>query len=446
MTAIDLTSLPKTFQEAITTTRGLSIDYIWIDSLCIVQDDVKDWEKEAANMAAIYESAEVTIAAAWGSNGSCGCFHDPLPTFTVDVYETEHSSNEPTSRLYMRLDPRGDKTLGRAILTTRKWTLQESLLSPRMLIFAEDQMYWTCASLEESEDGLMRGRDSSFTKWRSVISPEADDASQRSVQERNKSWAVTVGNYGARNLRFACDKLAAFAGVTKAYRRIFGDEPLLGLWQNDLAGDLLWYGGIGFKARHVHDVGERRLDQDAIQALNIPSWTWMKMRGAMTTDNRSLVIDSHFAITNTKIMWSGVPLTSKIVEATITGCGKLLRIVGFERSERTRNSTDNCMCTMGTIYVEDSYGERKELKSTRLFVDECVPKLPDVIFCLLGHEEEVPGGVPDVERKKAIRSLLVARESFADSLTTYSRVGMVNLLDVPHKLLDAAEEQYFTLV
>jgi Heterokaryon incompatibility protein (HET) len=445
MTAIDLNSLPKTFQDAITTTRALSIDYIWIDSLCIVQDDVEDWEREAANMAGIYESAEVTIAAAWGSNGSCGCFHDPLPTFMADVYNAEHSSNEPTSQLYMRLDPRGERTLARAILTTRKWTLQESLLSPRTLIFAKDQMYWTCASLEESEDGLTQGLDSSFTKWRSVLSPEADDASQRSVEERNKSWTGTVNNYGARNLSFASDKLAAFAGVTKAYQRIFGDEPLLGLWQNDLTGGLLWYGGIGFKARHVHDVGERRVDQDAIEALNIPSWTWMKMRGAMTTD-RSPVINSYFTITNTKIMWSGVPLTSKIVEATITGSGKLLRVVGFERSERTKHSTDKCMCSMGTVYVEDLYGEKKEFQGNRFFVDECMPKLPDDIFCLLGHEEEAPSGTVGVEPRKAIRSLLVARESLTESLTTYSRIGVVSLVDVPHHLLDAMEEQNFMLV
>lgn len=61
--------LPNTFQDAIAVTRMLGLRYIWIDSLCIIQNDAQDWEREAAKMALIFESAYLTIAATAASNG-----------------------------------------------------------------------------------------------------------------------------------------------------------------------------------------------------------------------------------------------------------------------------------------------------------------------------------------------------------------------------------------
>lgn len=342
MLAIDLARLPKTFQDAITVARSLSLDYLWIDSLCIVQDDAKDWEREAANMAAIYESAEITIAAAWGLNGTAGCFHDHIPTFSVAAFDadTERWDQSPSAQLYMRVNPREDETLGRATLTTRKWTLQESLLTRRSLIFSEDQMYWTCASRNQCEDELVQGTEVAFNSWKGVL-PYETGIDGRTTEHRHASWSTAVSNYGSRNLSFPSDKLAAFAGVTKAYQRILRDEPLVGLWRTNLVGGLGWYGGIGFKGRHTHDVGERRLDLEAIDSLNLPSWSWVKMQRGMTLNNR-VVTNTLITIDSTNLTWEGVPLTSKISQASISGKGRLLSVLGFERSERTRYSTDNC--------------------------------------------------------------------------------------------------------
>lgn len=69
--------LPKTFQDAIVFTRQLNIRYLWIDSLCIIQDSKEDWELESAKIAAIYERITVTLSAAAAKNGSMGCFVQP---------------------------------------------------------------------------------------------------------------------------------------------------------------------------------------------------------------------------------------------------------------------------------------------------------------------------------------------------------------------------------
>lgn len=76
MVSIPMRTLPKTFRDAIDVTRALNVRYIWIDSLCIVQDDLEDWEQEAAKMASIYEGSFLTIAAADSPNSNGGLFLD----------------------------------------------------------------------------------------------------------------------------------------------------------------------------------------------------------------------------------------------------------------------------------------------------------------------------------------------------------------------------------
>lgn len=83
--------LPNTFQDAITVTRMLGLKYIWIDSLCIVQDDAQDWEREAAKMAIIFEAAYVTIAATAASNGSVCIFLKSFSSFWIHKTELLHT-------------------------------------------------------------------------------------------------------------------------------------------------------------------------------------------------------------------------------------------------------------------------------------------------------------------------------------------------------------------
>jgi hypothetical protein len=85
--SIEFKELPKTFQDAVTVTRGIGVRYLWIDSLCIVQDDTDDWEKEAGK---IYERAILTIAASGAQDSTKGCFiskshelsSEPIPYFS----------------------------------------------------------------------------------------------------------------------------------------------------------------------------------------------------------------------------------------------------------------------------------------------------------------------------------------------------------------------------
>lgn len=86
--------LSETFQDAITLTRQLRVQYIWIDSLCIVQDDRYDWETESATMAAVFQNAYLTIAASLAADSS-GCFstRETITHFACFLNDAAESRN-----------------------------------------------------------------------------------------------------------------------------------------------------------------------------------------------------------------------------------------------------------------------------------------------------------------------------------------------------------------
>ena len=150
-----MTTMPKTYLDAITVTRALGIQYLWIDSHCIFQDDASDWEQEAARMASVYGNAQVIIAAAWGKNGDTGCFCHHQSTMVIEFNmqaEFKSSTTGTTGQLYIGPHPNNSKHIGGASLNLHGWALQEIVLSRRTTIFAEDQLYWHCTSRFDSKD------------------------------------------------------------------------------------------------------------------------------------------------------------------------------------------------------------------------------------------------------------------------------------------------------
>ena len=138
--AFPIASLPKNFRDAITITRLLSIDFLWIDSLCIFQDSTEDRREESAKMVDIYKNSTITIAATNAERSSDGFLEDRQPeTRCVLKIEEEEVSVilRPCIEWYSSPEIVGP-------LTQRAWVLQERLLLGRVLHFGGQQLMWQC--------------------------------------------------------------------------------------------------------------------------------------------------------------------------------------------------------------------------------------------------------------------------------------------------------------
>ncbi|KAI1080445.1 heterokaryon incompatibility protein-domain-containing protein [Whalleya microplaca] len=148
--SIDFNSLSSTFKDAISVVRGLGLRYLWIDSLCIIQDDKLDWENEAASMEQVSSGAYFTIAAS-SAKSSCEGFLSPRkPRPCVQL------SMQSMRRLYVCPYINNfhvDTELGN--LNGRGWVLQERVLSRCSIYFSSTLIYWECVTGVHCE-ALMR--------------------------------------------------------------------------------------------------------------------------------------------------------------------------------------------------------------------------------------------------------------------------------------------------
>ena len=136
--------------EAIQATHSLGIKYLWVDCLCILQDDLHEWHREAATMGSIYGNAFVTIMATWCGNGDTNLFSRKH----TEKHEICQLSGQP---LFLRqtlghpakVPTTGDNTedpdlvLSKALLS-RGWVYQERHMSNRIIHFTEEELFWEC--------------------------------------------------------------------------------------------------------------------------------------------------------------------------------------------------------------------------------------------------------------------------------------------------------------
>ena len=132
------TDLPQTFLDAIDVARGLGVQNLWIDSLCIIQGKDGDWKQEARRMQNIYTSAYCTVAATSAVDSNSGFLHRNISEY---VYVRDDSGRT----VYVGTDVADfDGEVEEAQLNTRAWVMQERLLSCRTIHFGANQIYWEC--------------------------------------------------------------------------------------------------------------------------------------------------------------------------------------------------------------------------------------------------------------------------------------------------------------
>ncbi|KAK5467513.1 hypothetical protein LTS15_000486 [Exophiala xenobiotica] len=266
---------PKAIKEAIDLVPRLGMRYIWIDSLCIVQDSFRSWNLNARIMHMIYGFASLTICAADGEDASTG-----LEAMSVDSANQIQGNCAPGVTLMISRSP--ETAIRGSRWNQRAWTFQERLLSRRCVIFAEKRVYFQCRSASMSQDIYAHGRG---TAW-SLDSIHAPLQMLKEFRVRAIWFYINcVSMYTSRQLTKSRDILAAFNGVTTLIQQVMRAPFVFGLPSSHFDLALLWQPKGKIQLRVVKDEGDKAFE------VEFPTWAWCGWTGAHVDYETDLLND-----------------------------------------------------------------------------------------------------------------------------------------------------------
>ena len=300
-TGIPSSSLPLTFRDAIALTRTLGFRYIWIDSLCIVQDSPADWEAEAAKMALVYGHAALVLGATSSARSSDGFLatarKDAATAGTVHVQHPVDWGRRVPVRYRACIDHFAPPHAAEP-LQSRAWTFQERALARRFVSFGSRELAWECRTLLDCEcdfgmarqqrpDVFSRAQfaDSQVGRFRLMVGVAGMAERMTEPSFAHNTWRMYVAApYSGRDLTFAGDKLVALSALAGVFGdeylggrrhgddRDRGGEYLAGLWRGELVQHLCWFCPEGPGAV---------LGDSEAGYFYAPSWTWASIDGGV---------------------------------------------------------------------------------------------------------------------------------------------------------------------
>ncbi|KAK3392339.1 HET domain protein pin-c2 [Sordaria brevicollis] len=289
LTRISFLSLPQTFRDAVETTRRLGIRYLWIDSLCIIQDCKEDWAREASLMSKVFSYAYCTLASLSSMDGSEGLqvFNvqsDERPFFDISTIGHRYRIFADTPNLWS-WSYKGDysgNVYGFSPLRFRAWVLQERELSRRTVHFSKEGLLWECKEMKGTaqvpwEDIERHRQEQPYwhdkqleDEWHRHQNTRPESANAMLLQHKSEQhWWRLIEDYSGRLLTQETDRLIALSGVARAHQEEYfpngGVKYGAGLWSCHLPEGLLWY---------VIDNESSRPEQYVA-----PSWSWASVKG-----------------------------------------------------------------------------------------------------------------------------------------------------------------------
>ncbi|KAK8067252.1 hypothetical protein PG997_013999 [Apiospora hydei] len=328
--------IPVLFQDVMKIARALSVRFLWIDALCIIQGDEEDWEQEAQKMASYYGNAWMTIAA----DHAPGVGHTLLPAQKSPAMQLEGSfaANGSTilvHRLPIQFDMTDSLQSGNPsslTLFTRAWALQERLLSRRTLHLGPEEAMWECCSAYWCECGRPTdptgdGLEFAYVTPLRQTHHEALHFLMRE-QRLDDQWEDVLGKYLTRKLSFEDDRLKAIASLAKNFKAT--DEMLVasaakqgqvrrpqlgnyvyGLWTATLPGALLWklydhkngnlrnykfptwsWASVTRAREHARAPGDDFVPEATVLEVPVESWDIDSQNGATDVSPPRIVIES----------------------------------------------------------------------------------------------------------------------------------------------------------
>lgn len=278
-TSIPRNTISQTVDHAIQITRAIGLPYLWVDRLCIVQDDDEDWLRESKTMSKVYGMSECTIVAAWGQSGQAGCFvkrnqYRARPCKIPNPFNHESDTSFLIRSHYLK--DIYTREVKESAWYTRGWVFQERTLSPRLLIFGEGQMIWACESVQASEmwpcgksSHAFIDRFESFEVDKRKLKSLCD--ASREIKPHETLWLDFILDYTHGKFSWSSDRLIALQGIASRIEAMTSRVYIAGLWYDDtLLYSLLW--------RAESDKLPKPEDQRA------PSWSWAAINSPINID------------------------------------------------------------------------------------------------------------------------------------------------------------------
>ncbi|KAJ3457178.1 hypothetical protein MRS44_014319 [Fusarium solani] len=232
--SIPCSSLAATFRDAITITRNLGIRYLWIDSLCIIQNSRDDWEQELNNMGPIFRDSTLALFAAASKNSNEGILNkEPSLLYPKEAQLKVFSDPEDytTVMASMRCYSPGEsfeQMWSQSPLATRGWTFQEQALAPRCLVYGEKGICWKCprglstSKLSYVRDVLRRAK--TIDPILHSPTPPCDPSISMGLLRLMDEYYELVSAYSRRALTLPSDKLPAMSAIAKALSHKLAQE------------------------------------------------------------------------------------------------------------------------------------------------------------------------------------------------------------------------------
>jgi hypothetical protein len=445
---IVVSSLPKTFVDAVKVSLYLGVQYLWIDALTIIQDSKEDWVREASLMGEVYQNTFCNIGATAANNSLRGLFFWRDPNFI-----NPHQLKIEDEQFLLVWTDVWQMCVERGALNQRGWVTQERWLCPRMLHFADGQLYWECLTsagceatpLSPAEEMRNDREPDGFKYDLGLVNWKCNDDQPVSKEAAIQLWDLwdnIIRYYSLTSLTFESDKFIALSGMARVLQRELRDSYIAGLWKTDFVMQLAWYtywvpGGL-----------EVWISKRPCQYV-APSWSWASINGTvlpgLRRDNQPIE-EHHIELLATLVDYHLEYVTEDSFGAINTGFitlrGSLCEVsvtitTVFHPVKNETPSTSDLSSTQQFPYrhceMRFTDMSHEDAHLVKLDIDDDRDGSPEMLMCLnlyvvVPHDGEDP--------VKHVHALLLRRE-VGEGLC-FSRVGLVDLSDyygVP-RLLD----------
>ena len=296
---VELDSLPTLFRDAITVAQQLGYQYIWIDALCIVQDDEQDRTQEAAMSLTTFANADVTISTLFAADCHQSLFTDrpmratrPVP---LDLgFQGDEFTPTGAQALFPRWPDDSDTFYGPA--HSRGWTLQEQLVSRRILWFSRGTIHWECLEGYKAEKCFWEKFTATNSRLRAqlwdrhqtrlacnnILSGDTREAEKRSLYGQPTPsakmlpfllWKTRVVEESTRRqVSRPADRALAVTAVSRDLAQAAGNAITHGVWTGDwLLESLSWR-------------VKTRGPVTQVSSTSAPSWSWESAEGEVSFD------------------------------------------------------------------------------------------------------------------------------------------------------------------